>query len=117
MRARARVAFGSGWPAGPLNPMEAVHAAVNRGADEAASEPGPLAITIEQAIDAFTSGAAYASFDEQRKGTLKAGMLADLVVLSNDIFFAPPSRLRAASVAVTIFDGRVVFRKGPKTTN
>ena len=117
MRARARVAFGSGWPAGPLNPMEAVHAAVNRGADEDAPDPSPLAITIEQAIDAFTSGAAYASFDEQRKGTLKAGMLADLVVLSNDVFSAPPSRLRAASVAVTIFDGRVVFRKGPKTTN
>ena len=43
MRARARVAFGSGWPAGPLNPMEAVHAAVNRGADEDASDPSPLA--------------------------------------------------------------------------
>lgn len=114
--ARARMAFGSGWPAGPLSPMEAVHAAVNRGAAED-STASPSGITLEQAIDAFTSDAAYASFDEQRKGTLKAGMLADLVVLSNDIFSAPPSRLRAASVAVTIFDGRVVYRKGPKTTN
>lgn len=114
--ARAHMAFGSGWPAGPLSPMEEVHAAVNRGSAED-STASPSGITLEQAIDAFTSGAAYASFDEQRKGTLKAGMLADLVVLSNDIFSAPPSRLRAASVAVTIFDGRVVYRKGPKTTN
>lgn len=117
LAAHARVASGTGWPAGPLNPMEAVHAVVNRGTDDDASEPSPSAITIERALDAFTSGAAYASFDEQRKGTLKAGMLADLVVLSNDIFSAPPSRLRAASVAVTIFDGRVVYRKGPKTTD
>ncbi len=110
--------FESGWPAGPLNPMETLHAAVNRdaGADSAPAPDAP-AITLERAIDACTSGAAYASFDEQRKGILEAGMLADLVVLSNDIFSAPPSRLRAASVAVTIFDGRIVYRKGPRTTN
>ncbi len=115
--ARARVTFESGWPAGPLNPMETVHAAVNRGATADAPAPAAPGIPLERALDALTSGAAYASFDEQRKGTLEAGMLADIVVLSNDIFSAPPSRLRAASVAVTIFDGRIVYRKGPRTTN
>ena len=117
LAARAKLAFGSGWPAGPVNPMESIHAAVNRGTSEDGMETGVRGISTEQAINAFTSGAAYASFDEQRKGTLKAGMLADLVVLSNDIFSAPPSRLRAASVALTVFDGRVVYRKGPKTTD
>jgi hypothetical protein len=116
LAAKARVVFGSRWPAGPLNPMETIHAFVNRGTTDDSSSPSPSALTIEQVIDGMTSGAAYASYDEQRKGTLKAGMLADLVVLSHDIFSAPPTRLRAAQVAVTIFDGRVVYRKGPKTT-
>lgn len=114
--ARARVVFGSRWPAGPLNPMETIHAFVNRGTSAEASA-GPSALTVEQAIDGLTSSAAYASFDDQRKGTLEAGMLADLVVLSHDIFSAPPSRLRAAAVAVTIFDGRVVYQKDAKSTN
>ena len=50
-------------------------------------------LTLKAAIDAYTSGAAWASFDEQRKGSLAPGMLADLVVLSEDIFEAPASRL------------------------
>ena len=69
------------------------------------------AAAAERAIDAFTSGPAYASFDEQRKGSLKVGMLADLVVLSTDIFDAPPSRLASTTVAVTIFDGKIVYRR------
>jgi predicted amidohydrolase YtcJ len=115
--ARARLAFGSGWPNGPLNPMERIHAAVTRGTLEDSTEPSGAAVPLGTAIDAATSGGAYASFDEKRKGTLEAGMLADLVVLSNDIFSAPPSRLRAATVAVTIFDGRIVYRRDRKTTN
>ena len=68
-------------------------------------------LPLKRAIDAFTSGPAYASFDEQRKGSLKVGMLADLVVLSTDIFDAPPSRLASTTVAVTIFDGKIVYRR------
>lgn len=117
LAARARLVFGSRWPAGPLSPLETIHALVNRGTTDDSSEPAPSALTIEQVVDGMTSGAAYASYDEQRKGTLKAGMLANLVVLSHDIFSAPPTRIRAAQVAVTVFDGRVVYRRGPKTTN
>ncbi|HEX6975120.1 MAG TPA: amidohydrolase family protein, partial [Vicinamibacterales bacterium] len=117
LAAKARVIFGSRWPDGSLNPMETIHAFVNRGTDDDGGDVAPSPIPLERVIDGMTSSAAYASYDEQRKGTLKAGMLADLVVLSNDIFSAPASRLRGAQVAVTIFDGRVVYRKGPKTTN
>jgi len=109
-----RVVFGSGWPAAALNPMAAIHVAVNRTTPEGAPAGGwqpAERLTLKKAIDAWTSGAAYASFDEQRKGSLKAGMLADLVVLSTDIFALPASRLSATEVVLTIFDGKVVFRR------
>ena len=63
---------------------------------------------MAQAVDAYTAGGAWASFDEQRKGTLEAGMLADIVVLTSDIF-AARARVLDARVALTIFNGRVVF--------
>jgi predicted amidohydrolase YtcJ len=112
--AAAKLAFGTGWPAAPLNPMAAIHTAVNGGG---ATGTGDERISLERAIDAFTSGPAYASFDEQRKGSIKAGMLADLVVLSNDIFKAPASQLMSTTVAVTIFDGKIVYRRSTKSTD
>ena len=112
----ARLTFGSGWPSGPLSPLAGIHAAVSRvGAD------GPQAraerVALAAAIDAYTVAAARASFDEQRKGSLAAGMLADFVVLSNDIFTAPPARLASTGVDITIFDGKIVYRKDAKGTN
>lgn len=109
-----RVVFGSGWPAASLNPMAAIHVAVNRTTPDGAPAGGwqpAERLALKRAIDAWTSGAAYASFDEQRKGSLKAGMLADLVVLSTDIFALPASRLGATEVALTIFDGKIVYRR------
>jgi predicted amidohydrolase YtcJ len=105
--ARTRLALGSGWPEASLNPMLGLHRAVT------AATPLPL----ESAITAYTAGGAYASFDEQRKGTITAGMLADIVVLSHDIFETAPERIAGASVAVTIFDGKVVYRRDSKSSN
>ena len=65
-------------------------------------------LTLAQAIDGYTSAGAWASFDEQRKGTLEPGMLADIVILTSDIF-EPGAKLLDSEVALTIFDGRVVF--------
>ena len=70
----------------------------------------PEQLTLKSAINAWTSGAAWASFDEHRKGTLKPDMLADLVILSTDIF-ASPAKLTAAEVVMTIFDGKIVYRR------
>jgi predicted amidohydrolase YtcJ len=112
--AAVKFAWGTGWPVAPLSPMGAIHTAVN-GPD--GTSESDRTIPLKRAIDAFTSGPAYASFDEQRKGAIKAGMLADLVVLSNDIFKAPPSELRAATVAVTVFDGKIVYRRSTKSTD
>jgi predicted amidohydrolase YtcJ len=105
--ARTRMAIGSGWPAASLNPMLGLHRAVT------AEKP----MALESAITAYTAGGAYASFDEQRKGSIAAGMLADIVVLSHDIFETPPERIAGASVAVTIFDGKVVYRRDTKSSN
>jgi predicted amidohydrolase YtcJ len=74
-------------------------------------------VTLKRAINAFTSVPAYASFDEQRKGSLTKGMLADLVVLSDDIFEGSEPNLTGVTVAATIFDGKIVYRRNAKSTN
>ena len=81
--ARGRLAFGSGWPAAPLDPLLGLSSTIGAAEDQAGGGPR---LSLKLAIDAYTSGSAWASFDEQRKGTIAAGMLADLVVLSRDIF-------------------------------
>ena len=91
-----KLALGSDWPNGPLAPMEVIETALPR-------------LTLEQALQAYTVNGAYASYDEQRKGFIKTGMLADLVVLSENIFSLAPSRLSSVKVAYTIFDGRLVY--------
>ena len=111
--AEGRLAFGSDWPAAALDPMLALQAAVMRRTAEGLPEGGWVPeekLTLKRAIDAYTSGAAWASFDEQRKGTIAPGMLADLVVLSSDIFDKPRT-LAGTQVAFTIFDGRVVYSR------
>jgi predicted amidohydrolase YtcJ len=115
-----KLVFGSDWPSEPLDPLLAIHAAVNRTTPDGIPEGGSNSaerISLRTAIDAYTSEAAYASFDEQRKGSLRAGMLADLVVLSADIFSTPSSELASTTVAMTIFDGNIVYRKNTKLTN
>jgi predicted amidohydrolase YtcJ len=117
---RGRLAFGSDWPTAPLNPLLGVLTAVTRTTPEGMPEDAwhpEERLAVKAAIDAYTSGAAWASFDEQRKGTIEAGMLADLVVLSDDIFNSPASRLASTTVEITIFDGKVVFRRAERSSN
>jgi len=98
---QARILAGSNWPAATLDPREAL--------EDTVAAPGDL----RNAIDAYTSHAAYASNDEHRKGTLARGMLADIVILSNDIFEPRPEALRETAVTVTIFDGKIVYQRPP----
>ena len=114
-----RLAFGSDWPVVPLNPMLGIHTAVNRTAPDGMPRNGwnpAEKMTLEAALRAYTAGSAWASFDEGRKGTLTAGMLADVVVLSADIF-APAARasLSTARPVLTVFDGKVVYRRDAGT--
>jgi len=103
--AGAHLAFGTDAPRLPLDPLAGLRAAVTRPELQA-----PEQLTLKSAINAWTSGAAWASFDEHRKGTLRPDMLADIVILSTDIF-AAPAKLAAADVVMTIFDGKIVYRR------
>lgn len=111
----ARMAFGSDWPVEPLDPMRGLYAAVTRtnietGSPEAGWFPGQR-LTMAEAIGLFTKGAAYASFEEDVKGTLEPGKLADMVVLSKDLFAVPPAEILTTRAEVTILGGRIVFQR------
>ncbi len=107
-RAGARITFGSDWPVAHLAPGQGVWLATTRVHAEGADDQR---LTIPEALAAYTRDAAYASFEEQRKGVLAPGMLADLVVLTRDIVAAPPAARDDLAVAATIFDGRIVFQR------
>ena len=66
-------------------------------------------VTVAEAIEAYTRGAAYAEFQESEKGTITAGKLADLVILSGDPFKVAPEKLRELKVTATIMGGKVVY--------
>jgi predicted amidohydrolase YtcJ len=115
-KAGGRLAFGSDWPVMTLDPLKGLHVAVTRTTHDGLPEGGWIPterLPIRKAIDAYTRDAAWASFDELRKGMLKRDMLADIVVLTDDIFSGPASRLTTTEVAVTIADGKVVYRRDP----
>lgn len=108
------IIFGSDSPAAPEDPLMGLYAAANRASPETSDAAPSLSeqdMPLEKAIDAYTRHAAFASFDEQRKGRLAPGMLADVVVLSTDIFSLPPERLLDGHVEATIFDGKVIFQR------
>jgi predicted amidohydrolase YtcJ len=121
LASETRLLLGSGWhgwPGESLDPIEVLDRAVNRVHPEnpAAGAPAdekPSGLNIKTAIDAYTSTAAWGSFDDQRKGTVSQGMLADLVVLSDDVVTSP-EKLKTASVLATIFDGKIVYRREPQ---
>ena len=113
-KAGGRLAFGSDWPVMTLNPLKGLYVAVTRTTEDGLPAGGWIPserLPIRKAIDAYTRDAAWASFDELRKGQLAKDMLADIVVLTEDIFSGPASRLNATEVAVTIADGKVVYRR------
>ena len=121
-RGKGRLAFGSDWPVVSINPMLGLHTAVNRATPDGLPEGGWYGdekLPLKSAIDAYTSGSAWASFDEQRKGALKAGMLADIVILSEDVFSskARASDLASIRAVVTVFDGKVVYQRDRAGTN
>lgn len=108
----ARVALGSDWYVAPATPIEGIYAAVTRRTLDGANPNGWIPeqkITVEQALRAYTYQGAFASFEEHNKGTLKEGMLADMVLLDRDLTEIAPESIRDARVVKTIVAGRVVF--------
>lgn len=108
----ATLAFGSDWFVAPMEPLMGIYAAVTRRTlDE--KRPGGWVpeekISVAEAVRAFTYGSAYAAFEEKIKGAIEPGKLADMAVLSENIFAIDPVQIRQVKVVMTIFDGRVVF--------
>ena len=114
---KARLTFGSDWSVAPPTPLEGIYAAVTRRTLDDQHPQGWVPaqkITVEEALRAYTSGPAYAGFDEQRKGMLAPGYLADFVVLDRDLFAIPPEQIRDAKVDLTVVDGKGVFERVPQ---
>jgi hypothetical protein len=110
--AGATLAFGSDWTVAPLDPLLGVYAAVTRRTLDGKNPGGWVPeqkITVEEAVRAYTVGSAFAEFADARKGTITPGKLADLVILSEDIFRIDPAGIEKARVRLTVMDGRVVY--------
>jgi predicted amidohydrolase YtcJ len=112
--AGATLAFGTDWTVAPLDPMLSIYAAVTRRTLDGKNSKGWIPeqkISVEETVRAYTVGSAYAEFQEKGKGTITAGKLADLVVLSRDIFKIDAKEIEKTTVVMTIVDGRVVYEK------
>jgi predicted amidohydrolase YtcJ len=112
--AGARLAFGSDWFVAPPTPLEGIYAAVTRRTLDDKNPDGWIPeqkITVEEALKAYTSWAAYASFEENIKGSLQPGKLADFVILEKDITTIDPVEIRNVQVLKTVVGGNVVFKK------
>jgi hypothetical protein len=109
----AVLAFGSDWYVAPLNPLLGIYAAVTRRTLDDKNPAGWIPeqkISVEEAVRAYTVGSAYAEFQENAKGTLTAGKLADLVILSDDIFSINPNDIGKTKVLTTVVDGKIVYQ-------
>lgn len=101
--------FGSDWAVAPLDPITGIDAAVNRRTIDGKNPNGwqpQQRISVVEAVRAYTSSNTYAGFQEKRLGTLKAGMLADFVVLSADLFSIDPKRIPQVKVLRTVIGGK-----------
>ena len=115
LQSGATLVYGSDWPACISgNPMRGLHSAVNRRTMDGQPPEGWVPeqrITVAEALKAYTFNSAYASFDEKQKGKLVPGLLADLVVLSQDLFTIPAMDIHKTEVMMTMVDGKEVFKR------
>jgi predicted amidohydrolase YtcJ len=106
------LAFGTDYPVEPLTPFRGVYAAVTRKNEEGTREYYPeQKLTIDEALEAYTAGSAYAEFAEKDKGLLAPGMLADFVVLDRDLTKIPPKEILGTKVLRTVVGGKTVYEQ------
>jgi hypothetical protein len=108
------LAFGSDWPVAPLDPLMGIYAATTRRTLDGKNPGGWIPeqrITVAQAVHAYTMGSAFAEDQETIKGSIAPGKLADMVVLSDDIFAIAPEAIEETKVDMTIFDGEIIFER------
>ena len=108
-----RLALGTDWEVAPLNPMFTLYAAVTRATLDGKNPGGwfpEQKLTVQEAVEAYTAGSAYAEFQEKEKGSISAGKLADMVILSDDIFSINPTKIRDVKVLKTFVGGKIVWQ-------
>jgi predicted amidohydrolase YtcJ len=112
-----RLALGTDWDVAPLNPLLTIYAAVTRATLDGKNPGGWVPeqkLSVAEAVEAYTLGSAYAEFQEKEKGSVTAGKLADMVILSDDIFSIDPKLIRDVRVETTILGGKVVWQRTPQ---
>lgn len=112
LKSGAHLAFGTDYDVEPINPMRGLYACVTRELPEGGPAGGwepQEKISLEDCIRAYTSGSAYAQFEEGKKGVLKAGEFADFIILSADLTKIPPKQYIKTTVLRTVVGGRTVF--------
>jgi predicted amidohydrolase YtcJ len=105
--AGATLALGSDWTVAPYDPMINIYAALNR-KQWSPTDPDQR-LTLEECILAYTRDAAYAEFEENQKGQIKEGYLADIVLFSHDLFELKPEEIRTAKPVLAMVDGKIVY--------
>jgi predicted amidohydrolase YtcJ len=114
LEAGVNVCFGTDWYVAPLNPLLGLYAAVTRRTLDDKNLNGWIPeqkISIEDAIKCYTLNSAYAGFEENIKGSIEVGKLADLIVLSEDILTIDPVNIKDAQVLMTVFDGKIIYNQ------
>ena len=107
-----RLALGTDWNVAPLNPMLTLYAAVTRATLDGKHPDGwfpEQKLTVPEAVEGYTMGSAYAEFQDKLKGSITVGKLADVVLLSDDIFSIDPVKIRDVSVLKTFVGGKLVW--------
>ena len=115
--AGGHLAFGSDWPVVTLNPWEGVQTAVTRQTAEGKPDAGFVPeqrLTVAETVRGYTLGAAYAGRREKTEGSIEPGKLADLIIVSQNIFEVDPHRLAETKVLTTVVGGRVVYQASAK---
>jgi predicted amidohydrolase YtcJ len=97
----AMLCWGTDWPVSQINPMINLNRLVTRNPEQR--------LTMAEAIRFYTYGSAYASFEENLKGTLEPGKLADIVILSKDLFAIRPEEILTTKVVVKILGGKIIY--------
>ncbi len=115
LQADGQIAFGTDWPVEPLDPMRGLYSAVTRKNIESGEPDGgwfpDQCLTIEEAIYCYTMGSTYAEHQENVKGSITPGKLADLVILEKDILTVQPKEILNTTVDMTILNGKIIYNR------
>lgn len=104
------LAFGTDYPVEPITPFRGLYAAITRRSEDGKQEYFPdQRVTMDQAIAAYTTGSAFAEFEEKQKGQIVPGMFADFTVLDRDITAVSPQKLLGTKVLRTVVGGKTVY--------